>query len=118
MPTPEQVVQRQLEAYNARDIEALMDTYAEHAVQLTYPDTVLAEGAAAIRARMAVRLAEPDLHAHLIRRIVSEKVVVDQELVSRSFNGGPGTVEAIAIYTVEDGRIVRACFINASTVTQ
>jgi hypothetical protein len=118
MFTPEEVVRRQLDAYNDRDVDALMATYAEHAVQLAYPDTVIAEGAAAIRARMAVRLAEPVLHARLVRRIVSDKVVVDHEIVSRSADGVPVAVEAIAIYTVEEGRIVRACFINAAPVAQ
>ena len=43
--SPEAVVRRQLEAFNARDIQALMATYAEDAQQFEYPDTLLASGA-------------------------------------------------------------------------
>jgi ketosteroid isomerase-like protein len=43
---PAAVVQRQLDAYNARDINRLMATYAEDAQQFEHPDTLLADGEA------------------------------------------------------------------------
>ena len=51
--SPEAVVQRQLDAYNARDIDALLATYAPDARQYEHPGTLLATGAAEMRDRMA-----------------------------------------------------------------
>jgi hypothetical protein len=64
--SPDAVVQRQLDAYNARDLDALISTYAPHACQYELPGKLLASGSDEIRARLAPRLQEPNLHAHLI----------------------------------------------------
>jgi hypothetical protein len=109
---PEAVVQRQLDAYNARDIEALVATYAEDAQQFEHPSKLLASGAAQLRERFAVRFEEPNLHATLVRRIVMGQVVIDQEKVTRTFPEGAGTIELIAIYEVKKGRIAKAWFIS------
>jgi hypothetical protein len=105
---PETIVQRQLDAYNARDIDALLATYAPDARQYEHPATLLAAGAAAMRARMALRFAEPDLHARLLRRVVMGNIVIDHEEVTRSFPEGPGRVDMVAIYEIVDGRIQSA----------
>jgi hypothetical protein len=110
-PSPEAVVQRQLEAFNARDLDTLMATYAEDAQQFEYPDTLLASGAAQIRARFEVRFQEPNLHARLIQRTVVGQVVMDHEEVTRTFPEGAGAIELIAIYEVRNGKIAAARFI-------
>jgi hypothetical protein len=110
-PTPEAVVQRQLDAYNARDIEALMATYAEDAEQFEYPATLLASGAAQLRERNVARFRETNLHARLIKRMVMGPVVIDHEEVTRTFPEGTGKIELVAIYEVRDGRIATARFI-------
>jgi hypothetical protein len=109
--TPEAVVQRQLDAYNAKDIEALMATYAADAQQFEHPAKLLASGATQIRERFAARFQEPNLHAKLIKRIVSGNTVIDHEQVTRTFPEGPGQFELVAIYEVQDGKIARAWFI-------
>lgn len=109
---PESVVQRQLEAYNARDLDALMQTYAEDAEQFAYPTTLLARGEAEISERFKARFQEPNLHARLIQRLVLGSVVIDQEEVTRTFPEGPGRMELIAIYEVREGRIRTARFIS------
>ena len=106
--TPVAVVQRQLDAYNARDVEALMGTYATDAELYEHPATLLAKGAAQIRERQSIRLAEPNLHAKLIERMVMGNVVMDHELVTRTFPEGTGTIELIATYQVIEGRIAKA----------
>ena len=103
--SPEAVVQRQLDAYNARDLDALVATYAPDARQYVHPATLVATGHDAIRARLAPRLQEPNLHARLIQRLVMDTLVIDYEEVRRDFPEGPGTVELMAIYDVADGRI-------------
>ena len=67
---PEAVVQRQLDAFNARDVDALLAVYAEDAQMFEHPATLLATGSAALRGRFTNRFREPNLHAALMRRIV------------------------------------------------
>lgn len=105
------VVQRQLDAYNARDIDKLMATYHADAKQFEFPSTLLAEGSAQIRDRSLARFGEPNLHARLVRRIVQGHIVIDQEIVTRTFTEGPGTIDLVAIYEVHDEKIQTAWFI-------
>lgn len=114
--SPEQVVQAQLDAYNARDIDALLATYAEDASMYLYPATLTAQGHAVIRERMSVRFAEPDLHARLLKRVVLGNVVIDDEIVTRNFPEGRGTVAMTMIYRVTDGRIQDASVIMGPAV--
>ncbi|MBI3285168.1 MAG: nuclear transport factor 2 family protein [Burkholderiales bacterium] len=106
--SPEAVIQRQLDAYNARDLDAIMACYAPDARQFEHPGTLLASGQAEIRERMALRFQETNLHARLIQRAVMGNIVIDHEHVTRSFPEGPGTIEMIAIYEVRAGRIQSA----------
>lgn len=106
--SPETVVQRQLDAYNARDLDAIMATYAPNAQQFEHPGKLLASGHAEIRERMALRFQETNLHARLIQRAVMGNIVIDHEQVTRTFPEGPGSVEMTAIYEVRDGLIVSA----------
>ncbi len=105
---PAAVIQRQLDAYNARDIDAIMATYADDARQYEHPATLLATGAAQIRGRMALRFQEPQLHARLVQRVVMGDIVIDHEVVTRNFPEGVGTLELVAIYEVKAGRIASA----------
>ena len=109
--SPEQVVARQLEAYNARDVEAWVATYAPDGQQFEFPGKLLASGRTEIRARASVRFTEPNLHARLIRRTVMGTVVVDHEDVTRTFPEGEGRIELVCIYLVERGLIQTASFV-------
>jgi hypothetical protein len=106
--TPEMVAQQQLDAYNARDIEAFMATYADDAQIFEHPSTLLVEGAAAVRERYTARFQEPNLYARLIHRIVVGNKVIDHELVTRTFPEGTGTSELLMIYEIVNGKIARA----------
>ena len=99
------LVQRQLDAYNAHDLDALLDTYAADAVQYLHPGQLVADGAAAIRARMEMRFRDRLLQASLIRRVVMGDIVIDHETVACTFPEGPGKMDAVAIYQVRDGKI-------------
>lgn len=102
------VVQRQLDAYNARDVEALLATYAEDAQMFEHPSKLLASGATALRERFIARFQEPNLHATLLSRIAIGHIVVDHEEVSRTFPEGPGKIRLLMIYEVQAARIVKA----------
>lgn len=113
---PAQIVQRQLDAYNARDIAAFMATWSDDAQYFEHPAKLLASGAAAIRERHVARFKEPNLFGRLIKRMVIGNKVVDQEIVTRTFPEGTGHVDVIAIYEVRDGKIANAWFIFGSPI--
>lgn len=115
--TPEALVQRQLDAFNARDLDALLDCYAEDACQYALPATLLARGRAEIGARMAKRFLDPVLQARLLQRQVVGNFVVDREVVTRQFEGGPGWVELLCVFEVRDGRIANASFSFGARLT-
>ncbi|MCV2356795.1 nuclear transport factor 2 family protein [Paucibacter sp. B2R-40] len=108
------IVQAQLDAYNARDIDAWLATYARDAKQYGYPGVLLASGRAEIRARMVERFKEPNLHARLLGRTVLETAggatVIDHETITRTFPEGPGEIDMVAIYEVVDGLIRSGLF--------
>jgi GNAT superfamily N-acetyltransferase len=103
-------VQKQLDAYNARDIDAFMAWWAEDCQYYEFPSRLLASGAAEIRDRHIARFKEPNLFGTLIKRIAVANVVVDQEVVTRTFADGPGEIDVVAIYEIENGRIAKAWF--------
>jgi hypothetical protein len=104
----ETVVQRQLDAFNARDIGALLAVYADNAELFEHPAKLLARGAAELRQRFVPRFQEANLRAVLLKRIVAGPVVVDHEMVTRTFPEGAGEIEMVMIYEVKDGRIAKA----------
>ena len=113
--SPLAVVQAQLDAYNNKDLDALMRTYAPDAQQFALHGALLAEGHAQIRPRYEQRFQEPDLHALLLSRTVLGNFVTDLELVTRNFPEGSGSVEMLCVYEVVDGVIVRASFATGAT---
>ena len=108
--SPEEVVQAQLDAYNLHDLDAWLNTYSENAEQFLLHAGELAKGHEAIRRRMDGRFKDTKLHAQLIHRIAMENIVVDHELITRTFPDGPGTVEMVCIYEVNAGKITKATF--------
>lgn len=110
-PTETEVpVQEQLEAYNARDIHGFMKWWADDCQHYEFPTRLLARGSAEIRERHIARFKESNLFGRLIKRMIVANVVVDQEIVTRTFPEGPGEVDVVAIYEVAGGKIARAWF--------
>ena len=103
-------VQQQLEAYNARDIDAFMLWWADDCQYYAFPSTLLAGSAAEIRERHIERFNEPDLHGRLLTRIVVGNMVVDHETVTRNFPEGRGEIDVVCIYEIENAKIARAWF--------
>jgi hypothetical protein len=103
-------VQKQLEAYNARNIDAFMEWWADDCQYYEFPARLVANGAEEIRERHMARFDEPNLFGRLINRISVANVVVDQETVTRTFPDGPGEIDVIAIYEIEKGKIAKAWF--------
>lgn len=101
--TPEQVVQKQLDTYNARDIEGFMTVMSRDVQLFEYGQpSPTAQGADAIR-RLYAQLFQnsPQLHSNLINRMVIGNKVIDHEsIVGR--NGNPAAIELIVIYKVNE----------------
>lgn len=109
--TPTEIVQAQLDAYNAQAIDAFMACFAEDAVLADLNGAVTEAGAPAIRARYAALFgAHPNNHARLVKRIAVGAVVIDHEDIARGPDGP--SFRAAAIYTVQAGRIVRVDFVR------
>ena len=102
------IVQKQLDAYNARDIDTFMALWSDDAQLFAHPATLLPNGAAEIRERHIARFAEANLFGKLICRMAVGDMVVDREVVTRSFPEGPGRVDVIMIYQVAGAKIVKA----------
>jgi hypothetical protein len=109
--SPREIVDRQLRAYNARDIDAYCDLYASDATIATLNcGTEHARGSDAIRAYYTDRFNNsPDLHCDVTCRIELGKYVVDRERVTGI---GNGELEVIAIYEVTDSQIQSLRFIR------
>ena len=107
----EQVVQAQLDAYNRRDIEAFVATYAPDVKIYDHPDQLQMEGANRLRESYSRLFGSiPELKATVANRIVQGSFVIDHETVS----GLPGgrQITAVAVYEVQDGLIQRVWFIR------
>lgn len=108
MTSPETLAQRQLEAYNAHDLDAFCACFADDVtVELLVEGEEMFQGMTAFRARYTERFRHPDLHARLVNRIACGRVVVDEEEVT----GLPDSpLHVIAIYEVADGLIRKVRF--------
>jgi len=109
--TPTEVVDRQLAAYNARNVEAFLKFYAPDAELFEFPDKLLARGTVALRERYTTRFADSILHATVAHRTAMGNKVIDHEKVRITWPDGPGTWELTAIYEVNGGLITRVWFI-------
>lgn len=105
------VVQRQFEAYNAQDMEAFCETYADDCIIAIYGGEVLQAGKAAIRARYTKTWGDyPKNRAEVVSRMAHGNIVIDHEKGARSPEGP--FFEALVIYTVQGEQIVRVDFIQ------
>jgi hypothetical protein len=111
MSDPESVVQRQVEAYNAGDIDAFSATYHDEIEIFDYPDVLRSRGKDRLKATYGEMFRKyPDLRAEIENRIAMGNYVIDFERVS-GLPGGIGKT-AVPIYEVTGGRIRRVWFIR------
>lgn len=109
-PSPADLAQQQLNAYNARDIEAFLEPYAEDVALYNFPNEPISVGKERMRRSYSALFERaPDLHCELIDRIVMGNTVIDQERVT--FQEGEPPLNAIAIYKIEEGKIAEVYFI-------
>jgi hypothetical protein len=107
----EEVVRKQIDAYNARDMDAFLATFADEVEIFGFPNTPSAKGKEEMRKRYTVRFSDTILHCIIVKRIVMGNTVIDHERVRVTLPEGPGVMEAIAMYEVHDGKIAKVTFI-------
>jgi hypothetical protein len=108
--TPGQLAQLQLEAYNSKDIERFLSAYSDSVAVYTFPNRLQYRGIENMRQRYAGFFArEPRVHCEVTARVVHGKTVIDQEKLTGFADSQ--TRHAVAIYTVEGGKIQRVYFI-------
>lgn len=107
--SPRHIVDQQLEAYNARDIEAFVNTYSENVELYIFPNQRIGKGKEDLRNTYASFFkATPDLHCEIKNRMVIDNKVIDKEFLT--INGQ--NFSAIAIYEVKNGKIAKVTFIQ------
>lgn len=100
--SPEGIVQKQLDAYNTRDINAFMNTMSPHVSLYNFPNDTIANGFKTVKEGYNDFFkSNPNLHSTLKNRIVYTNKVIDHEYITAKDK----SYELIAIYTVTSGKI-------------
>jgi len=109
--TPASLVQKQVNGYNAGDIDAFLEPYADSLEIYNFPNEISGKGKDNIRPQYESMFSNlPDLHCEILNRMAVGNKVIDHERIT----GIPNIdyLEAIAIYTIQDGKIVKVHFIS------
>jgi imidazolonepropionase-like amidohydrolase len=108
--TPQFLVDQQLAAYNARDIDAFLIPYSDSVQLYEYPGKLIGKGKTEMRKVYTDLFKQVlQLHCELENRIVHGNVIIDYESVT---GFGPKPLRAIAIYTIAKGKIQKVEFIQ------
>ncbi|MBD8071468.1 nuclear transport factor 2 family protein [Bacillus sp. PS06] len=107
-----ELAQKQLDAYNAQNIEEFVAQYSEDIIVMDFPSNeVTLSGKEAFRERYQTLFQNnPNQHAELKARLVKGNIVIDHEYVTGRANGVE--VEAIAMYETNDDCITKVWFVK------
>lgn len=106
--SPIQIVERQLQAYNQRDIEAFVRTYARDTKVYNFAGSIMFNGLGDLRRNYSELFKNIGLHCRIEKRITMGNTVIDYEVISTN---GP-TFKAVAIYEVKEGLISRVSLLQ------
>ncbi len=106
-PTAADVVQRQLEAYNARDLEAFAATYADDVLITSGDGQVVVLGKDGLRERYGKAFKKfPKAKARIAeRKLEGDAVVIDHEIISGRPDKPDSWDAGWVRYEVRDGKI-------------
>lgn len=109
--SPETIVQKQLRAYNSRNLEKFIACFSDDVKVYSFPNKMLYEGKDKLKSNYETFFNNtPGLSADLIERTVTGNRVMDKVLISRV--KGAEATKAHIMYEVEDGLIAKMYFIN------
>lgn len=105
------LAQKQLDAYNAQNLEEFLSVYSEDVKVMEFPtNAVTTNGIAEMRERYGRLFKEnPHNHAALVSRIVKGNKVIDHEHVTGRADGIER--QAVAIYEIENEKISKVWFL-------
>ena len=106
--TPEQVVQKQLDTYNSKDLDGFMSTMDKDVALYSFKDgKETARGFSEVKAIYANLFKEsPQLHSTLTNRIVLDNQVIDHETITGRM-GSKSPIELVVIYEVRAEKIFK-----------
>lgn len=104
-----QLVDMQLNAYNARNINMFLEPYSDSVAVYTFPRELNYVGKEKMREIYADMFEKiTDLHCEITNRIVCGSTLIDSEYVTGN-NGME--FNAVAIYSIRDGKIAEVHFV-------
>ena len=107
---PEKLVQQQLIAYNARNIDAFLEPYSDDIELYMFPNQLLGKGKNFMRKDYAEMFKNtPNLHCDIKNRTVLGNTVIDHEVVS---GFGPNHLEENPIYELKNDETAKVYFIR------
>jgi len=105
--SPTATVQRQIELFNAHDLDGFLALFAEDVEVAELPGTSAPVAKARLRELYAARFkANPELRASAEAQLVSGTFVIQKERI-KGRAGKSEALEAVVIYQVKAGKIVR-----------
>jgi imidazolonepropionase-like amidohydrolase len=107
--TPLNIVQRQVNAYNAHDLESFLSFYSDTAVIYNFPDKPMARGIEQIRKLYTFLSKDTGLHVSITNRTVVNNKVFDHESATMS---GRKLGEGEVIYYIDDRKITKVYLIE------
>ncbi|WP_109302723.1 nuclear transport factor 2 family protein [Aquimarina sp. AU474] len=108
-PEAEKIVQEQLEAYNARNIDDFVNTFSDTVKAYDYPTKLNMDGKEQLQKIFSGFFSQtPDLHCEIKNRIVIGNMVIDEEFVTA--NGD--NFSAVALYKINGDKIDKMYFIR------
>jgi len=110
-PSPANIAQAQLDAYNAHDIDAFVAVYADSVEIYEFPDKLMMKGKDKLyQAYKPFFESTPDLHCELVARVVQGDTVIDKEHVTGLNDGSE--IKTIAMYKIIAGKIEKVYFLE------
>ncbi len=104
----DEIVLKQVEAYNNRDLKAFAFFYTDDVVFFDYPNTLLLKGKKAFKERFIKRFENTNLHCEVKSKIIFGSKIIYEEYIQteqRSYT-------VIAIYELENKKIKKLTFIR------
>ncbi len=103
------IVEQQLIAYNAKDMDTFVKTFSDTIKAYDYPNKLQFKGKIQLRSMYTDLFAKiPDLHSEIKNRIVIGNIVIDEEYLTA--NGD--NFSLAAIYEIKEGKIAKMIFIR------
>ena len=108
--SPSQLVQRQVNGYNARNIDAFLEPYSDDFEVFDFPNKLRGKGKTELKKGYIDLFTNyPELHCEIVNRMVYGNKIIDHERIT-GVSSMP--YEAIAVYEIENGKIAKVTFLS------